>query len=499
MHPAALWRFWRWRGVLVVLLAATGAFSSPFGAFLMCLIRWLVTVVAVLAALAVLVFLLLRAASFVCTRSLRCTPIRKLLDHMRSENSWWYVCATTEISRRIFSVSKDAGDAAAQSLIDAEAIPTLVGLLSTSDDLHLVFRVASFLVYMARYSAAACEAILETGVIEPLLERLRSAMDDTYAQIAVRQNCSALLAFLLSSGPPLPLWLAMECVRVLAMLVQADDQGSDLLQIAMLSLYTILPATEGHDTDGEVMQLISGVYRRLLQLLAHDECCVQVFALKVIQWTIERGDSHHVAVLLEHSAQLKAMMSSANSIIWAGAYSTVATIVDTGAHDAIQSLIDGGFLAVVAERLAGGGDGEREETTKIGGALVLHKILANGSQTQGEYVAECGCIDLLCGVLDSDNPAEVRLALMTLDGILRVGEQKQAADGLANNPYCDLVHQAGGVAKVQHLALHGTQEFSQRCVALLQAYFPQFVPERPEDRDTDEGSSVRGSDISDIE
>ncbi|CEM04447.1 unnamed protein product [Vitrella brassicaformis CCMP3155] len=389
--------------------------------------------------------------------------------------------------------------------MDADAIPVLVKVLASSADLTLVHHVATFLVYIASHSAAACEAILETGVIEPLLERLRSK---TKRQIGVPQHCVALLMLLLSRNPLLPLWLVAECVRVLVMLVETADQDRALLQMALLTLCVLIDTAEsqgqGFPLLMEVMRLGSVMSRHLPPFLPHlpSRCeylggyCVQALVLRttrrLLGRLIEGGDYRHfVGVLLEHIAQLKAMLASANPLISKEASFTVAAIADTGLHGAIQSVIDEGLVPVLIERLSG---------SKGEAALALYNITSKGSQAQGEYVVECGCIGPLCAVLYSNEHGEVRLALRTLNGILPVGEQKQAADGLVNNPYSDLVHQAGGVAKMRHLALHGTEGLDRWCVALLRLYFPQCVPERPEERDTDEGgSSAGGSDTSDIE
>jgi len=76
-------------------------------------------------------------------------------------------------------------------------------------------------------------------------------------------------------------------------------------------------------------------------------------------------------------------------------------------------------------------------------------------------------------MLEADNhDLLVKMTLVVLQKILIAGEEKQANEGLPDNPYQQLVHQAGGVDKIVTLQAHDDAQIALQAVVVLAHYFP---------------------------
>ncbi|CEM14192.1 unnamed protein product [Vitrella brassicaformis CCMP3155] len=142
----------------------------------------------------------------------------------------------------------------------------------------------------------------------------------------------------------------------------------------------------------------------------------------------------------------------------------------TTAHK--QALIDGGLVPLLINMAAGG---ETEEAVKDMAAISVGNIALGGSQQQVEHVVECGGIQYFCDRLDGDDSQRLSAMISVLDKILSAGEQKQATEGLPDNPYCTLVDQAGGVDKIVELQAHNDMAIAAPAVLFLGTHFPDRV------------------------
>lgn len=66
----------------------------------------------------------------------------------------------------------------------------------------------------------------------------------------------------------------------------------------------------------------------------------------------------------------------------------------------------------------------------------------------------------------------VGVALDALENILRVGQQKQQENGLAENPIVAIVEQAEGLQRIEALQEDPNEDVYHKAVRLLETYFP---------------------------
>ncbi|CEM14166.1 unnamed protein product [Vitrella brassicaformis CCMP3155] len=82
------------------------------------------------------------------------------------------------------------------------------------------------------------------------------------------------------------------------------------------------------------------------------------------------------------------------------------------------------------------------------------------------------------GALQQFSPEHLGIKLSLLNSILDAGRQKQANEGLPNNPYYTQVAQAGGVDKVADLQTHNHMGIAAQALLILVGHFPARVDEQ---------------------
>jgi len=171
-------------------------------------------------------------------------------------------------------------------------------------------------------------------------------------------------------------------------------------------------------------------------------------------------------------ASLKALLESAEPSLKCVA-SLTAYVISAGSFEHRQAVIDGDLVPLLVDVAA---SGETELELKEMAARTVGNI-AGGVQQQTEYVVECGGIQPLCDLLQASTEDLMGLqsTLLVLYKTLRAGRQKQANEGLPDNPYCTLLEQAGGVDKIVELQAHNDVAIAVRALAILATYLPNRV------------------------
>uniref|UniRef100_A0A7S1K7Y3 Importin subunit alpha n=1 Tax=Vitrella brassicaformis TaxID=1169539 RepID=A0A7S1K7Y3_9ALVE len=239
-----------------------------------------------------------------------------------------------------------------------------------------------------------------------------------------------------SENSPLPVPLAelAPFVPLLANLVAAPEQDESVVRSALAALADFgrlcMDAAQGTDADRDVL--------------------------------VECG-----AV-----ASLKALLESAEPSLKCVA-SLTAYVISAGSFEHRQAVIDGDLVPLLVDVAA---SGETELELKEMAARTVGNI-AGGVQQQTEYVVECGGIQPLCDLLQASTEDLMGLqsTLLVLYKTLRAGRQKQANEGLPDNPYCTLLEQAGGVDKIVELQTHNDMNIAAQASLFLLNRFPARV------------------------
>merc|ERR1711972_619284 len=78
----------------------------------------------------------------------------------------------------------------------------------------------------------------------------------------------------------------------------------------------------------------------------------------------------------------------------------------------------------------------------------------------------------MCDLLTVSDSKMIGVALDALENILKVGQQKQMENGLAENPVVALVEQADALQRIEALQEDPNEEVYQKAVRMLETYFP---------------------------
>ncbi|CEM29119.1 unnamed protein product [Vitrella brassicaformis CCMP3155] len=333
------------------------------------------------------------------------------------------------------------GDAVA----NADAVPPLVQLVSSHTDRVCVWAIMA-LCHVMSGLAARRDVVVAAGIVEPLLKVMRET-----SNVDVLKGSALLLRnlWIVPENAPLPAAVAelAPFVPVVVGLIAAPEQDDHVLRGARGALAHFGSSFVGRDgTD------------------ADRDALMEHGAVPSIRTLLETGElgAHEVAA-------------------------SILRFMTAGTTSHVQALIDGGLVPLLVDVAA---NAESDPGLKELAAGNIGSIAREGSQQQVrkltieqphaqvsvqiEYVVECGGIQPLCDLLDGDD-SNREVTISTLDKILGAGEQKQANEGLPDNPYSTIFEQAGGVDKVAALQTHNDVGIAIQALVFLISHFPTRV------------------------
>eukprot|EP01114_Cavostelium_apophysatum_P021865 TRINITY_DN7743_c0_g1_i1.p1 TRINITY_DN7743_c0_g1~~TRINITY_DN7743_c0_g1_i1.p1 ORF type:complete len:600 (+),score=81.23 TRINITY_DN7743_c0_g1_i1:92-1891(+) len=144
---------------------------------------------------------------------------------------------------------------------------------------------------------------------------------------------------------------------------------------------------------------------------------------------------------------------------------TCLTVGDVCAGNATlrQAAID----AMIIPRLIQLLSTEEDSRTNVNALRAICNVLSGKTPEHVRYIAEQGCIKLLCDFLTSEDSEIARQSVEGLELFLSVGDAKAIS---TTNPYVALIKSAGGFDKLEGLRSHQAYIIRTKAVTILDSY-----------------------------
>ncbi|CEM38218.1 unnamed protein product [Vitrella brassicaformis CCMP3155] len=384
-----------------------------------------------------------------------------------------------------------------QAVINAGVVPPLVQLVSSPDDGVCVAAMKA-LANLANPMLLGEQRghMLQLGV----LARLQTTMRERTAFEVLRCGVDLLRGlFLLNYDPPAFHEIG-PFVPVLANIIRTHTPNQDdhLLHGAMWALAAI---SDGRDEDEHREAVVAtGVCEQLVGLLAEKWGLIPENALTVLANIAQGTDAHRdmlvgygvnqrLSQLLQPPATNEIMQEQRHPRAASGASARRCLscppdhrLFGEGTSGYVQTVIDNGVMPhlldiITADNMyAESGLTMNIEYIVCGGLPRIKQAatqaianLANkASQQQGQCLVEYGCVQRLCGLLDTTDDPNV---LVVLSNILAHGRDKQVAEGLPHNPFSQLIREAD-VSRLVALQTHDKEDVAFEAMRILYYNFP---------------------------
>jgi len=340
-------------------------------------------------------------------------------------------------------------------VVEQGALPIFVQLLGSPNE-DVREQAVWALGNIAGDSPNFRDLVLQTGGLNPIMAVLRES-----EKISMMRNATWTLSNLCRGKPPPPFEWVSPALACLANLIYATD-----VEVLTDACWALSYLSDGpNERITAVIQ--AGVCRRLVELLGHSSPLVQTPSLRAVG-NIVTGDDQQTQVILQSGAlpSLGKLLVHAKKAIRKEACWTISNIT-AGNRDQIQEVINNGLVQPVVHLLATADFDIKKEA-----AWAISNATSGGSPQQVEFLVECGCIKPLIELMSVTDAKIIGVALEALENILKVGKQRQAKQGLEENPFCVFVESADGLRKLEALQEDPNEEVYEKSQKILENYFP---------------------------
>ena len=302
-------------------------------------------------------------------------------------------------------------------LIQKGAIPALVGLMSSSHN-EVLEQAVWVLGNLAGDGRRARDEVLNDGALEPLLhiinsnDRLSLLRISTWAlsNICDGQPQTASYSQMKKSKFDLP-----GVLNALSHIIYNEDT-----EVQSHGCWALSHLCDGPSPFVEEV-VASNVCAKLIELLEHRSWRVSKPALRTIGNIVcaedDQQDYTQHIVNLKAVDRLKSLVGHSNREIQKEACWTLSNIA-AGTVEQIEEVLNSGVIPTLIKLTT---SGKSDPEVKIEASWVLLNATSCGSSDQIQFLANAGCVGVLCTLL-----TDAAMALMALEGlekILLVGEE----------------------------------------------------------------------------
>ena len=342
-------------------------------------------------------------------------------------------------------------------VVDAGTVPLFIRMLHSSNT-DVKEQAVWALGNIAGDSPQLRDLCLEHGMMASLLEVYR-----TSDKISILRNATWCLSNL-CRGKPQPKLIALEpALPVLANLLHSTDN-----EVVTDALWALSYVSDGPNQRIDKV-LESGVCRRLIELLGHQNSLVVTPALRTVG-NIVTGDDQQTQTVIQADVlpRLLALLYHPRRNIRKETCWTISNIT-AGSREQIQQVIECGLIPKIVETI----QTATEYDVRKEAAWAISNATSGGSPQQIDALVQAGAIKPLCDLLSVNDSKLIGICLEALDHILAVG--KAAVEQLPDvpeNPYLRIIEEVDGLTKIEALQHDTSDDIYRKAVRLLETYFP---------------------------
>lgn len=385
-------------------------------------------------------------------------------------------------------------------------VPFFVQLLAPGNHANIQFEAAWVLTNLASGHTTHTRTVVNAGAMEALVPLIDSSNEDVRGQAmwalsnltgdcvefrdralglnvvsallrnfrpkkqgASLTNTTAWLMSNLCRGKPAPPFhIVRPLIGALAWLIQQSDE-----EALADTCWTLSYLTEGSDASVDAV-VDAGISIRLVQLMNHPASTVHTPSVRAVgnilagadyptQTMIDSGAVPTLIRLLDHHKRaIKREACWGLSNVAAGSKPQVDRLIVAGALPKVVNLLSSSEFAV-----------KREAAWVIGNATAIKDA------AQIQQIVSSGALPPMVEIMTSQDVKLIRVVLETLENVLEVGQRAQRAQGLAENPYTEVIESAGALDHLETLQDHEDESIYQQAVALLERYFQSDISDEP--------------------
>ncbi|KAK4743557.1 hypothetical protein SAY87_001558 [Trapa incisa] len=341
-------------------------------------------------------------------------------------------------------------------VVDHGAVPIFVRLLSSqSDDVRE--QAVWALGNIAGDSPKCRDLVLSSGALVPLLAQMND-----HAKLSMLRNATWTLSNFCRGKPQPSFDQVKPAIPALACLVRSSDD-----EVLTDACWAFSYLSDG--TNDKIQAVIeSGVCPRLIELLCYPSPSVLIPALRTVG-NIVTGDDVQTQCIINHGALsglLNLLTGNYKKSIKKEACWTISNIT-AGNKEQIQAVIEANLIGSVVNLLH-----NAEFDIKKEAAWAISNATSGGSHEQIKFLVSQGCIKPLCDLLICPDPRIVTVCLEGLENILKVGEgEKNLGHSGGVNLFAQMIEDAEGLEKIEHLQSHDNTEIYEKAVKILETYW----------------------------